>query len=295
MPSTLRISLILWSACALWSTDARAQAFLTTEAIGLSSARRALGSSNDALYLNPAGLARKKAYTLELDFADDLRGSERRFHASITDGQAGPVAGGIGFTYSTAAPRVPREGRARFEGWRLDGALAAKAGDRFAIGVGLKGFVYDLNIDDAPSGERLGLFTVDAGMQILISDSVVLGLVGRNLTRPSQAEVPLEAGGGLGFQKDAFAIEADVVYEDFVENIVFTTGTSYTINEMVPIRLGTVYDAGQEEFGLSFGLGLEVGRFGLDLAYAQRLTGIDSAIQGDDERIFGASLHIVPL
>ena len=65
---------------------------------------RGLATGNDSIYVNPAGLAMAKIYSIELGYLDDLLGSDRRFNASIVDSQAGPVAGGFAYTYTKRAP-----------------------------------------------------------------------------------------------------------------------------------------------------------------------------------------------
>lgn len=276
-------------------TAANAQSYATSELIGLSSARVALGTDTDALFVNPAGLASSKKYLVRLEYGDDFREEDRRFHASITDGQTGPVAGGLAVTYASARPRgpgpdLPGPSELRNRGFRVDGALAVRAGDRVRLGVAGRGFLFNLKDGDEVLGDGPRRFTVDVGLQAQLSDMVHLGLVGRNLTKPDDPETPLQAGGGLGLKAGLVDIEADLLYDDFTQNLVFLTGTRLRFAEVASVRVGTEYDAEQEEFGMGFGAGVQIGRLGIEAGYAQRFTNLD--YKSDDDRILSLGLTL---
>jgi hypothetical protein len=245
------------------------------------------------MVLNPAGLALSPTYTLEAGYADDFRESDRRIHVSITDGQAGPIAGGIGYTYGVVRPGLFTSSKDRLEGHRIEGALAAGVFEGAALGVNLRGLIYD--VQDGPDTQVRDLyeFTFDAGFQWKVNEQVAVGLTGQNLTNIQRPEAPLLASAAVGLTFDAFTIESDATYNAFTEDMLLALGTGYTFAKVVPVRLGVIYDFQQTEVGLSFGAGVEVGRFGLDLAYAQRITNVDSdAFEDDDERVFVASVRL---
>ncbi|MGF1510986.1 MAG: hypothetical protein ACFB9M_15945 [Myxococcota bacterium] len=266
---------------------------MPADLIGTAGARRALAVTNEALFVNPAGVAMAPVYSVELGYGDDFRGSDRRFHVSITDGQAGPIAGGLSFTYTTARPRDSTDDSERLEGFRVDGAVALRANQALALGFGVRGTVYDLETDDESTDESQGTLTFDFGLQWRISEFLVLGLVGRNLTNPDEAETPLEAGGGLGVINGPFSIEVDAYYDNFLKNVVIASGSTYVINRLIPVRLGSLYDAAQNEFGISGGLGIQYGRVGLDIGYQQRVRNADDS-RDDDERIFTVNAFLQP-
>jgi hypothetical protein len=289
------VSALALVASLLVSGEAEAQTYATSELVGLSSARIALGTDTDALFVNPAGLASSRKYLARLEYGDDFRDEDRRFHASITDGQTGPVAGGLAVTYGVARPRgpgpdVPGPAELLHRGFRIDGALAVRAGDRVRLGVAGRGFLFNLKDGDEVVGDGPRRFTVDVGLQAQLSDQVYLGLVGRNLTKPDDPETPLQAGGGLGLKAGLVDVEADLLYDDFTQNLVFLTGTRLLFAEVASVRVGTEYDAEQEEFGMGFGAGVQIGRLGIEAGYAQRFTNLD--FKSDDERIFSAGLTL---
>lgn len=274
-------------------SEAYATSWLGARLTGFAQARRAWARGSDALVINPAGLALSPSYTVELGYADDFRESDRRVHVSITDGQAGPVAGGVGYTYGKLRPFNFFDDEDRLEGHRFEGALAFGIFEGAALGVNLRGLIYEAQPAEGSTGEDLEEFTFDVGFQWKVNEQVAIALTGQNLTNIQRLEAPLLATAAVGLTFDAFTIESDVTYNAFLSDVLVAVGAGYTFAEVVPIRAGFLYDLQQQEAGLSFGAGIQAGRFGLDLAYIQRITNISSDETDDDERVFVASIRLV--
>ncbi|MBI3179837.1 MAG: hypothetical protein HYZ27_09265, partial [Deltaproteobacteria bacterium] len=62
-------------------------------------AHRGLGTSNDTLYLNPAGMSLASRYSVEMDYRFSNFDELYRLAATVVDSKSGPVAGGLGYTY----------------------------------------------------------------------------------------------------------------------------------------------------------------------------------------------------
>jgi len=289
----LMLALVGAGLAGLAPSEARAQTWLGARLTGFAQARRALARGSDALVQNPAGLALSPAYTIELGYADDFRESDRRVHVSITDGQAGPIAGGVGYTYGHARPALFASEDDRLEGHRIEGALAVGVFEGGALGINLRGLIFDAQPADGSNGDDLEEFTLDLGFQWKVNEQVSVGLTGQNLTNIQRAEAPLLATAAVGLTFDQFTIETDATYNAFVSDVLLSLGTGYTFAKVVPVRAGFVYDLQQSEAGVSFGAGVELGRFGLDLGYIQRVTNIDGSAPDDDERIFNVSMRVV--
>src|SRR3954469_18063599 len=73
--------------------------FAGVRSLGMGGAHRALGTSNDTLYLNPAGMAIMKRYSVEASYAYDALFKLTEVGGSIVDSKSGPVAGGVGYTH----------------------------------------------------------------------------------------------------------------------------------------------------------------------------------------------------
>lgn len=157
----------------------------------------------------------------------------------------------------------------------------------------LRGLIYDVQDGAEIPGGDLHEFTFDVGFQWQVNEQVAVAITGQNLTNIQRAEAPLLGSAAVGLTYEAFTLEGDATYNAFTEDMLLALGTGYTFAKVVPVRLGVIYDFQQSEVGLSFGAGVELGRFGVDLAYAQRITNVDSdAFEDDDERVFVASMRV---
>lgn len=251
---------------------------------------RALTTGNDSIYVNPAGLALAKVYDVELGYLDDFRGSDRRINASVIDSQAGPVAGGLAYTYSDRRPLDMDEGGLRVKGHRVEIASATKIADTAALGVTTRYLHYSIKDENGEEIDSFKVFTVDAGVQWRIWEGLSLGVVGYNLTNSDRKEVPIGWGAGLGFQLGAFSLEADVRYNAKIGKARYSLGAGYVIADLVPIRVGTWYDLKNDAWAISGGLGFVYERVAIDVGYRQLLTGMTDGEDGDD-RILGVALR----
>ena len=98
--------------------------------LAMGGAHRALGTSNDTLQLNPAGLAIQTRYAIELHYAWSEKFKESRANASAVDSKSGPVAGGLGYELL----------KSELEGYeknlhRVSLGMAYRVGDMFALGT----------------------------------------------------------------------------------------------------------------------------------------------------------------
>lgn len=271
-------------------SGAFAQDFEGARLLSLAESARALTTGNDSIYVNPAGLALAEVYSVELGYLDDLRGSDRRINASIVDSQAGPVAGGLAYTYTTRRPLGESKPGDRVKGHRVEIATATKIAETAALGVTTRYLHYDIENEAGEDTDSFKVFTVDAGVQWRIWEGLSLGVVGYNLTNSDRAEVPIGWGAGLGFQYAGFSIETDVRYNAKIGKARYSLGAGYVIADLVPIRIGTWYDLANKAWAISGGLGFVYERVAIDVGYRQLLTGKAEGEDGDD-RILGVALR----
>ncbi|MBK8012702.1 MAG: hypothetical protein IPK13_15225 [Deltaproteobacteria bacterium] len=258
--------------------------------IGLADAQRALGTGNDAIYSNPAGMALGRAYTLELGYLDDLRGSDRRFNASIVDSQAGPISGGIAYTHLSARPAEQTAGDERLGGHRFDIAMAAPLSDSAAIGTTIRYLSYGRSLGDEKLEGGFSGLTFDTGLQWRLGRGLALGLAAYNLTKSKRRELPLSWGAGLGFELEDFSIESDVRYNTQIGKARFSGGAGYAIGGLLPVRAGVSYDRADGAILVSGGLGFIYERVSADVAYRQRVNKGSSA-EDADERILSVAIR----
>lgn len=253
---------------------ANAQTFEGARLLGLADSQRALTTQNDSIYLNPAGLALGSMYSLELGLLDDARGSDRRLNASIVDSQAGPIAGGVAYTYINRRPSELPTGDERLRNHRVELSLATRVAETAAFGltgrfVKFERTIGDTSIPDSGFSE----FTLDAGLQWRVGGNVSLGLVGYNLTNSKHPEIPISWGAGLGYLLNAFSIEADVRYNAQKGKALYSGGVGYVIAETVPLRAGVSYDLATESTSISVGAGLVIDKLQIDIGFRQRVNG----------------------
>lgn len=287
------ISPILGVLAAFVAGPAAAQTYEGARLLGLSDAQRALGTGNDAIYVNPAGLALGQVYSVELGYMDDLLGSDRRFNASIVDSQAGPISAGLAYTYTKRRPDAVEDSDQRLEGHRTELALATRIGDSFALGITARYLTFDRKKgeEDLPD-EDFSSFQVDAGIQWRIYEGLAVGLAGYNLTNSDRPEVPISWGAGVGWQGGSFSIEGDVRYNAQQGRPRYSLGGGFILADIIPIRAGFSYDYGTEVWAVSAGAGLVIDNFGFDVGFRQRLNGEDLDDYGD-ERILAVAARFL--
>ncbi|MEQ9504395.1 MAG: hypothetical protein RIT81_46490 [Deltaproteobacteria bacterium] len=274
------------------AAPAFAQQYEGARLLGLAEAQRALTMANDSIYINPAGLALGHMYSLELGYVDDIRGSDRRFNASVVDSQAGPVAGGLAYTWTKRRPEFAPEPDDRLEGHRMEIALATRVAESAAIGLTARYMTFNLHDENGEEIENGGfkIFTVDVGLQWRIFDGLSIGLVGYNLTNSDEPEVPLGWGAGLGYQLGSFSIEGDVRYNAQRGEPRYSGAIGYVLAEMVALRAGVSYDYATEGIAVSGGAGVFLDRFAIDVGYRQ-LVNADDVGEDSDQRILGIALR----
>jgi hypothetical protein len=270
--------------------------------LGLGDAQRATVSSNDAIYVNPAGMALANVYSLEIGLLDDLSGTDRRYNASVVDSQAGPVAGGVAYTYTDRIGFDPLDGQNHsITGHRIDIALASKVGDHAALGVGGHYLTFGEKVGPTQTaGASFNAFTVDAGFQVRTESGFGLGLAAYNLTNSDRPEIPVGWGGGLAYQLDAFSIEGDVRWNAKIGRATVSGSMSYILARALALRVGGQYDLSNDSSALSLGVGYAADQYGIDVGYRQRIAGPGTnVIFGptgtfvESERILGVAIRYV--
>jgi len=260
-------------------------------------ATRALSSSTEALFDNPANMSAARVYHLAALAQIWPESRRQSYGAAAVDsvGSSARVAGGIGATYNTQDTNgIDRKWTdVRF-------ALSYPFSDQFYMGVG--GRYLTLSQDGTgPLGTSVasgGLsdkhivsgFAFDAGATFKPTDGLSLSIVGTNLNNPGNGFQPMGLAGGVGFGKDLFSLEADIA-ADFTTWDRTTTramaGGEVLLGDHFPLRAGYRYDDGAKSHSVSGGLGYVDTTFGAELA-------IRRVVSGDPVTaiVFGFSYHL---
>lgn len=293
LQSVRRVLGVALVAIALTPASAFAQTYEGARLLGFAEAQRALATGNDAIYINPAGLAMARVYSIEVGYLDDLLGSDRRFNASLVDGQAGPVAAGMAYTYTKRAPDAAEGSEQRLEGHRTELSLATLIAETAALGLTARYITFERKEgeEELPDG-NFKTFQLDAGFQWRVWDGLAVGLAGYNLTNSDREEIPISLGGGLGYQGEWFSLEWDFRHNFKTKKQRYSFAGGIILFELIPVRLGATYDNATNGWSISAGTGIVIDRFGFDIGYRQRLKG-DDLLEYGDERILGIAMRLV--
>lgn len=265
---------------------ARAQGYVPARLLGFGGAQRALGTGNDAIYSNPAGLTAVKSYEIEAGYSDDLRGSDRRINASIADGKTGRVAGGLAFTYERFRPPEFFEGQRRLEGIRLDVATAIPLGQGMSLGgVGRYSDYRLLDGDEEIENGGDSGFSFDAGLQWAVGGGVSLAATIQNISDVEIPELPRAWGAGIGYRNNSLLFEVDVYHPWETQDPVYTGAAGIILAQKYSLRSGVSYFQGSDDVQIAFGAGAAFDRISIDAAYQQIIDPTRVGRDADDRRL----------
>ncbi len=250
--------------------------------LAMGGAARAFGQSTSAIGSNPANLAAQNVYHFELLGGLDTKAHRLQYGAAIVDAVTQRLAMGA---------LVSRTDQGNDSDPYRRGALDVRVGVAFPFGdklaVGLAGHYLRLTQDgtglfgESPASRSGGDaatyrgFTLDAGISLLASESVRIGFVAYNLTNPGTALAPLMFGGGLGFRRSDFTIEANVVGVDKSTwggwKTRVQTGLELLVGDHYPLRVGYQWDQGSQRHAVSFGTGYVDRSFAIDVGVRQEI------------------------
>ena len=147
-------------------------------------ALRAIGSSNEAIYLNPATMAVFKRFGIDLELAYEKPENLRRMRASAVDSKTSQIAVGVGYEVINKAP----------------GLSTLK---RTSIGVAhpLGEHVFFGSTAHYISGTRVGgmgeesfeTFNTDIGIALNLSDALQLGMTWYNVVETEERALSPES------------------------------------------------------------------------------------------------------
>jgi len=250
-----------------------------TRSLAMGNAFRAVGTSNDTLFFNPAGLVATRRY--EIDGHYGFSPGERLglWHASIVDSKTANVGVGIGYSHLSGKGALGES-----NGSLVHLGLGIPLASRVAFGVGFKylGFTRP---------EDTNSVTADLGLLVRPVPFLSLGLVAYNVIDVGSEQAPMRAGGGVSIGSDAsFRLSFDAVFALEERDPFGTTyhlGGELFFDDVLPIRLGAERREKEDRNFLTAGLGLVSEVAALEASFAQGVGGGHS-----DERIFGFALKL---
>jgi hypothetical protein len=248
-----------------------------------SDADRALSSSVAALFQNPANMATSRVYHAAALVQIWPEASRQSYGVAAVDsvGSSSRLAGGLGATWTRQDPdgvdRTASDLRFAFA-YPLSDKLFAGAGGRFLWlsenGAGPLGPSYAAS--GLSNDKIVKNFAFDVGLTLKPGGGLSLALVGNNWNGADTGFQPLTLGGGIGFVRDKFGIEGDVVSDlmTWDKNKLRAMGAlELLLGEHAVVRGGYRFDQGANSHSASLGLGYIDTSFSADLGVRRVLAG----------------------
>lgn len=261
----------------------------TPRSSAMGGATRAVSSSAEALYLNPAGMATARVYHLTGGAQIWPQAKRQTYGVAAIDSVSNRqrIAGGVSANWS--AQDQDALNRDYFD-FRL--GLAAPFSDRVFAGASFKylslsqaGTPGDLGLEPSLASSGLGDvpmvadITFDAGISARLGDRFWLAAAGTNLTDPGHAFLPLTFGGGLGYATSEFTLELDAI-SDFTSHdksqARLMGGGEVLLADAFPLRAGYRYDEWTGSHAISGGLGYVAPEFAVEGAMRAVVVGAPS-------------------
>lgn len=272
----LAVALLLFGF--LLAGEARAQVTSEpayTRTMSMGGAQRAVGSSNETIYWNPAGMALRKRYEIDGQYLYGSRDAVSHYNLSIIDSTTGPVAGGVAYTYTHAGPRDAGLHRIRM-------GFAIQLSENLALGISGQHVRGGYTLSQAPERTEPRLWSGDVGLIARISDHLQIGASARNLIRDERSELTRrDIGAGLAYVDETFTVtaEADWDLEDKKRSTAYRVGAEYLAGGSFPLRLGYAHEPyvgndaqDGDESVLGGGVGILVATGSINAGYQKSLS-----------------------
>lgn len=289
--SFILASSLMFASVSLATLNVSEQLGIRSRAMG--GAGRAVSTTNESMYLNPAAILQFKRFNLDTDYVHRVNDQDHFVGVSLVDSTSRPFAGGVDFHMAID----PSKG-AKSMGYMGSFALAFPvAEDVFMIGSTLKYAFLPITVLDT----QVNNFTFDVGVLTRLPYGFSLAAVGYNLAPTNSKRLPLSVGFGLAFgtaelsgASDFSALSGltlafdwlmrDLTAESGFENQLMA-GAEFMLY-VVPLRAGYTYSLDTKEHVVTCGTGFASGDIGVDGFYEQNITRID-------DRSFGVAVRLL--
>jgi hypothetical protein len=228
-------------------------------------AHAAIATGNDAITVNPAGIAQQRRYHLELDGLLDSRFPAQALMASVVDTTSSAI--GTGLLFSRWGSGQPG---GRGEGWYGALAYSYAVGGGYFVGGETK--YYRFATPDA----LVRSFAQDVGV-LVNRGNFAYGAVLQNVSTSAIPSFPLTGTVGIAWGSDrdwhlAFDYKADLSDLQNVKHRL-AGGLELLVGEAVALRGGATWDATHELWWLSAGVGFLTEKGAAQVVLRRRLNG----------------------
>ena len=228
-------------------------------------AHSAIATGNDALAVNPAGLAQTRRYHFELDGLYDSRYPAQAVLVSLVDAASSSVASGLLFSrWASGQPS------GRGEGWSLGLGYSGQVSPGLFIGGETKYLRF------YTPGGFVQKFAQDIGL-LVRKGNVAWAAVLQNISTEQIPLFPLTATAGVALGTDttwhlSFDYKADLSDTSNVKNKL-ALGGEVLLGDSIALRGGGTWDTSAKQWWISAGVGLLSEKGGLQLVWRRRVEG----------------------
>lgn len=251
--------------------------FFGARAVAMGGAHRALGTSNDTILLNPAGMSLLRRYSVDVDYGFEGRDSLSRIHVSALDSKTGPVAASMAYTYVR-----DEGGPVGANLHQFASATSYALNPSVALGFNLKHARGDYTPRDAEKRE-VSMFTSDLGLLMTLGEGVRAGATYHNFVRADAAGLARPSVGvGLAWGWDQLSLAGDLDIDLRASQrgeLSYFAGAEYFVGGQFPLRAGYAARRYEDTSGASAFENLVSGGAGwiqqggaLEVGYQQSLT-----------------------
>ena len=246
-----------------------AQHVMGPRAAGMAEIHRGIGTGNDSLFLNPAGMSLFPRYVVEGFWRRHTGRNETLFSVSLVDSATGPVAGGFAYTYDYAG-----SGGSVRSGSRVDVATSYALSERLLVGSTMRYLQY--STEDG-SVRRL---TGDTGVLVRLGDGFNFGLVAHNVLNATDrgGVAPRSFGAGVGavlIQNFVLGFDYRIDPEADDRPASYSIGAEYFFLGHFALRGGWIRDDRLDDRRFSIGGTYVEEAYGLDVSYGRSLVGAE--------------------
>jgi hypothetical protein len=233
-------------------------------ATAMGGAGAAIATGNEALTVNPAGISQQRRYHAEIDGLYDGHFPAQALMVSIADTTSASV--GTGFLWSRWGSGQP-DGRG--EGWYGAFAYSYALAGKYFIGGETKYYRFA-----TPDG-LVRQFAQDVGI-LARKGNFAYGAVVQNLSTSAVPAFPVTASAGIAWGSDtdwhiAFDYKADLSDTNNVKHRG-SGGVELLVGDSIALRGGATWDATNDVWWVSGGVGLLTDKLGAQIVLRRRVT-----------------------
>jgi hypothetical protein len=231
-------------------------------------AHAGIATGNDALVVNPAGIAAVRRYHFELDGVYDSKYPAQAVIASVVDSATTQVASGILFSrWGSGQPG------GRGEGWLLGFSYASQVGPNLFFG----GQTKFTHFHSPPEGALTAKWAQDIGFLSRRGNGFSWGAVVQNISLEKIPLFPLTGTLGLAWGSDtdwhiAFDYKADFSDLSNVKNRA-ALGGELLLDQTFALRGGATWDPSAGYWWASAGIGFLTEKGGFQVVWRRRVYG----------------------